>query len=181
MNYILGQTIGILATFLIVAMPLFRKKWQMLGATLAGNLMMALNFILIGQFGSAICLYFVAIVQSIVSMWHTVKETGVRAWEQVLFCGLYVGLGIFGIVTAPGFLPEVNLDNLMEILPIIGSAMLTFSIFARSEQKTRIFLLVNAVLWSVYTAYVGSTAFFAEVFTAVTTVISLYRYRKKAT
>ena len=178
MCYIIGQLIGLFATGIIVAIPVFRKKWQMLAATIAGNFLMALNFVLIGKIGSAIFLYFVAILQSIVSMNHTVKGTKVTRWEQMLFCGLYVGLGILGIVTAPGFVPGWNAANLLELLPIFGSAMLTFSIFAGSEQITRIFLLINAVTWSVYTAIVGSTAFVAEVITAATTVYSLWKYRK---
>lgn len=179
MQYIIGQLIGIVATVIIVAIPVFRKKWQMLAATIAGNLLMALNFILIGQIGSAIFLYFVAIIQSIVSMRHTVKETKVPSWEQMLFCAMYVGLGIFGIVTAPGFVPEINATNLLELLPIIGSAMLTFSIFASSEQMTRVFLLINTSIWSVYTAIVGSTGFFAEIITTVATAYALWKYRKK--
>lgn len=180
MHYIIGQLLGIVATVIVIAIPVFRKKWQMLIATIAGNLLMALNFILIGQIGSAVFLYFVAILQSVVSMVHTVRRTTISPWEQILFCGLYVGLGIFGIVTAPGFVPEANAANLLELLPIFGSAMLTFSIFARSEQTTRIFLLVNTSIWAVYTAIVGSTGFFAEVITAVTTAVSLWKYRKKA-
>ena len=54
MQYIIGQLLGIVATVVIVAMPVFRKKWQMLAATLAGNLLMALNFILIGQIGKSV-------------------------------------------------------------------------------------------------------------------------------
>ena len=167
MQYIIGQLIGIVATVIIVAIPVFRKKWQMLLATLAGNFLMALNFILIGQIGSAIFLYFVAILQSIVSMIHTNRGTKPRPWEQMLFCSLYVGLGIFGIVTAPGFVPEVNAANLLEVLPILGSAMLTFSIFAPNEQTTRIFLLIN-------------TGFFAEIITTIATACSLWKYRKKS-
>ena len=64
------------------------------------------------------------------------------------------------------------------VLPIIGSAMLTFSIFAVREQTTRVFLLINAIIWSVYTGIVGSTGFFAEVITAMTTVYALWKYRK---
>lgn len=180
MSYIMGQLIGIIATIIIVAIPVFRKKWQMLAATLAGNFLMALNFILIGQIGSAIWLYFVAITQTVVSMHHTAKGTDARSWEQLLFCGLYVGLGIFGIVTAPDFVPEINAANLLEVLPIIGSAMLTFSIFARGEQTTRIFLLINTTIWSVYTAIVGSTGFFAEVITTIATAWALWKYRKKS-
>ena len=112
-------------------------------------------------------------------MIHTTKGTKVQPWEQFLFCGLYVGLGIFGIVSAPGFVPEINAANLLEVLPIIGSAMLTFSIFARSEQTTRIFLLINTSIWSVYTAIVGSTGFFAEVITTIATAWALWKYRKK--
>lgn len=179
MQYIIGQLIGIIATVIIVAIPVFRKKWQMLAATLAGNFLMALNFILIGQIGSAIFLYFVAMIQSVVSMRHTVRGTKARPWEQMLFCGLYVGLGIFGILTAPGFVPEINAANLLELLPIIGSAMLTFSIFASSEQTTRIFLLINTSIWSVYTAIVGSTGFFAEIITTIATAYALWKYRKK--
>lgn len=178
MQYIIGQLLGIVATVVIVAMPVFRKKWQMLAATLAGNLLMALNFILIGQIGSAIFMYFVAILQTLVSMVHLRRHSPVQTWEQMLFCGLYVGLGIFGIVTAPGFQPEWNGTNLLELLPIIGSAMLTFSIFAVREQTTRVFLLINAIIWSVYTGIVGSTGFFAEVITAMTTVYALWKYRK---
>ena len=88
------------------------------------------------------------------------------------------GLGFFGILTAPGFVPELSGKNLLELLPIVGSAMLTFSIFARSEQTTRKFLLVNASIWAVYTAIVGSTTFFAEFFAAVTTAAALWKYRK---
>ena len=178
MGYILGQILGIVATVITVAMPLFRKKWQMLAATIAGNLLMALNFILIGQIGSAIFMYLVAILQAVVSMGHTVRNTKVTVTEQMLFLGLYVGLGLLGMVSAPGFVWAVTPENLLELLPILGSAMLTFSIFARSEQTTRKFLLINASLWAVYTAIVGSTTFFAEFFTAVTTGVSLYRYRE---
>ena len=176
--YLTGQILGIIATVVTVLMPLFQKKWQMLAATIAGNLLMALNFFMIGQIGSAIFMYFVAIAQSAVSMHHTVKQTKVQVWEQMLFCGLYVGLGFFGILTAPGFVPGLSGKNLLELLPIVGSAMLTFSIFARSEQTTRKFLLVNASIWAVYTAIVGSTTFFAEFFAAVTTAAALWKYRK---
>ena len=82
MQYILGQILGILATMVSILMPMLRKKWQMLGATIACNLLLALNFILIGQLGSGAYLCFVAIVQSVVSMRHTVNKTKASAWEQ---------------------------------------------------------------------------------------------------
>lgn len=78
MQYIIGQLLGIVATVVIVAMPVFQKKIHMLLATLAGNLLMALNFILIGQIGSAIFMYFVAILQTLVSMVHLLRQSPVQ-------------------------------------------------------------------------------------------------------
>ena len=179
MQYIIGQILGIVATVVTVLMPMFRKKWQMLVATIASNLLLALNFILIGQIGSAAFLCFVAIIQSVVSMRHTVRKTKASTAEQFLFLGLYIAFGLIGIVKAPGFVLEASYENLLELLPIVGSAILTFSIFASSEQTTRKFLLANITIWAVYTALIGSTTFFAEVAAFVTTTTALVRYRKK--
>ena len=178
MAYLIGQILGICATAVSIVMPILRKKWQMLAATIGCNLLLALNFLLIGQFGSGAYLCLVAIVQSIVSMRHTVHGTRASTAEQFLFLGLYVVCGILGIVTAPGFVMEVSYANALELLPIIGAVILTFSIFAPNEQTTRKFLLANITIWAVYTALIGSTTFFAEVAAFITTASALYKYRK---
>ena len=176
--YLIGQILGIGATIVSILMPMLHKKWQMLAATIGCNLLLALNFILIGQLGSGAYLCFVAIIQSVVSMRHTVRNTKASTAEQFLFLGLYIGFGLFGIVTAPGFVLEASYSNLLELLPIVGAAILTFSIFAPNEQTTRKFLLANITIWAVYTALIGSTTFFAEVAAFITTATALYKYRK---
>ena len=176
--YLIGQILGIGATIVSILMPMLHKKWQMLAATIACNLFLALNFILIGQIGSASYLCFVAIIQSVVSMRHTVRNTKASAFEQFLFLGLYIGFGLFGIVSAPGFVMEASYANFLELLPIVGAAILTFSIFASNEQTTRKFLLANITIWAVYTALIGSTTFFAEVAAFITTATALDKYRK---
>lgn len=176
--YLIGQILGIGATVVSILMPMLHKKWQMLAATIGCNLLLALNFILIGQIGSAAFLCFVAIIQSVVSMGHTVRKTKASTAEQFLFLGLYVAFGLIGIVTAPGFVPEVSYENLLELMPIVGAAILTFSIFAPNEQTTRKFLLANITIWAGYTALIGSTTFFAEVAAFITTATALYKYRK---
>lgn len=179
MNYIIGQILGLCSTVCTIVLPFFKKKWQILALNIAVNLCVALNLLLIGQFGSGAFLCLVAIVQSVVSMVHTNKGTKVALWEQILFFGLYVGFGVFGIVTAPGFIPEVNYGNLLELMPIIGALMLMFSVFAKDEQTLRKFLLANALIWTAYTALVGSTAFFTDLFAAISTTAALWKYRKK--
>ncbi|MBO4938963.1 MAG: YgjV family protein [Oscillospiraceae bacterium] len=180
MNYIIGQILGLCSTVCTIILPFFRKKWQILALNIAVNALLTLNFLLIGQFGSAAFLCLVAVGQSIVSIVHNVKKTKVTTPETILFFILYVGFGFFGIVTAPGFVMELNRTNLLELLPIIGALMLMISVFAQDEQTTRKWLLANALIWTVYTAIVGSTAFFTDLVAAISTASALYKYRKEA-
>lgn len=180
MTYIIGQAMGLASTVCTIILPFFKKKWQILALNIAVNLLLTLNFLLIGQFGSAMFLCLVAVVQSGISIVHNVKNTKVSLAETILFTILYVGFGVFGILTAPGFVPEINFPNLLEILPIIGALMLMISVFAPDEQTTRKFLLANALIWTVYTAIVGSTAFFTDLVAAISTASALWKYRKKS-
>lgn len=180
MQYIIGQILGIGSTVCTIILPFFKKKWQILTANILVNLLISLNFILIGKVGSAAFLCMVAIVQSIVSMLHDKKGTPISLVEKVLFLILYVGFGFFGIFTAPGFVPELNTQNLLELMPIVGALMLMFSVFSKSEQTMRKFLLANATIWTIYTAIVGSTAFFTDLFCMISTTSALIKYRRKA-
>jgi hypothetical protein len=179
MAYIIGQFFGLLSTICTIILPFFKKKWQILALNIGINLLVAANMVLIGQIGSAIFLCLVAVVQSIVSMVHDTKGTPVSLGEKVLFLLLYVGFGIFGIVTAPGFVPELSWDNVLEVLPILGALMLFFSVFSKEEQTLRKWLLANGIIWTVYTAIVGSTVFFTDLASTISTVAALYKYRKR--
>ena len=71
--------------------------------------------------------------------------------------------------------------NMLELLPIIGAVLNMITVFVRDEQRTRKFLLSNALVWCVYTAVIMSTTFFAEFLAAVSTCIALYKYRQRKT
>lgn len=179
MRYLIGQALGLLSTVCTIICPFFKKKWQLLAANIAVNLLISLNFILIDQVGSAVFLCLVAVVQSIVSIGHNIKGTKVSTMETILFTVLYLAAGFYGMVTAPGFVPAINRQNLLELMPIIGALMLMISVFAPDEQTTRKWLLANATIWTAYTAIVGSTAFFTDLVCMFSTSTALYKYRKK--
>ena len=63
------------------------------------------------------------------------------------------------------------------ILSAIGAVLMMLSVFARGEQTTRKFLLSNALVWTVYTAIIGSTVFFAQVGAVIADCLALYKYR----
>ena len=176
--YILGQILGLIGTAVTIATPQFRTKFQILFCNASVNALNALSFAMLGQTGSAVYLCLIAIVQTLVSMWHEKKQTAVMTWETILFFILYAGFGFYGMISSDGFVWAITIHNLLQLLPIIGAVMIMFSVFAKGEQKTRFFLLLNGAAWLVYTAAIGSTVFFTSVASIISTITALWKYRK---
>ena len=176
--YILGQTLGLIGTAVTIATPQFRTKFQILFCNASVNALNALSFAMLGQTGSAVYLCLIAIVQSLVSMWHEKKQTAVFLWETIFFFILYAGFGFYGMISSDGFVWAITMHNILELLPIIGAVMLMFSVFAKGEQKTRFFLLLNGAAWLIYTAAIGSTVFFTSVASIISTITALWKYHK---
>ena len=180
MAYILGQIFGLMTIVCSLVMPFLKRKWQLLCANMAINLLTILNLSLIGRFGSANFLCMVAIVQSAIALPRAERRTEPGKMETVLFTVLYLGFGFYGIFSAPEFVPVLNYWNLLELLPIMGALAQMVSVFVPDEQATRKWLLCNAVVWLIYSASVGSSVVFNDMLAVISTSTALYRYRKKA-
>ena len=179
MAYCIGQFFGLLTIVCSLIMPFLRKKWQLLIANITINLLVILNLVLIGQFGSGSYLCFVAIIQSVLALFRTKKGESAGITEGIIFTLLYLGFGIFGILTAPDFVPAVNYKNMLETLPILGALAQMISVFVRDEQTTRKWLLCNAVFWVIYSAAVGSSVVFNDILAVISTASAVYKYREK--
>lgn len=166
MAYYIGQAIGFIPLICCIICPFFKQKWQMLVAELVGNLACAVNFFLIGETGSAILIYLVAVAQSALSMSHVLKQKPISRFENILFLVLYVGCGCIGFKSA------------RDLLPIAGSALNSLSTFERDEQKTRYLTFANATLFF-YCLIVGSTALWSELLAMITSAAAAYKYRRK--
>ena len=178
MKYIIGQICGIIGTIITIIMPQFSKKNQITICGMLVNLMSALNYWLIGATISAALLCVVAIVQSGVLLIHNKKETEVTTAESILFLLLYLGVGFWGMLTAPGFIWELSWHNVLELLPIIGAVMFMLSVFSKGEQRTRLFLCLNGAVWAIYTAIIRATTFFSCFAAMTSSIIALRKYRK---
>ena len=179
MRYIIGQVIGIVASVVAIMIPLYKKKWQMLINNLLANLLLGLNLIFLDEIGSGIFLFAVAVVQGIINLIHTLRGEEVKLPEKLIFFVLFVGLGFYGLVTAPGFVPAINGKNLLELLPIIGAVMSMCFVFARKEQTARKFLLCCDSAWATYYAFIGSTAILGNIASITLCLIAMFAYRKK--
>ena len=179
MAYLIGQILGYLASGVCLIYPFLKKKWMMLVASGLANGLVSINYLLIGKLGSAICITSLAVVQNIVSLFHITRETKIPTWERLVFLVLYITIGIYGMISLPGFVPEISLKNAIELLPIIGSILFTLAVFTRSEQITRMYTLSNAIVWLIYNICAGSSAFLSQVFTIISSVIALFAYRNE--
>lgn len=175
LTYLIAQAFGIFATLCCFAMPLFKRKWQMLLVNVAGNLFFILNLLLLGAHSgdlflnaTAMIVNLVSLVQVLISYWHVQKNTPVTTLENIIFLLLYVGMGFVGF------------NRALDLLPIIASVFNMLAVFQKDEQKTRILVLCNASIFCAYYIIIGSTSLLAELMAVVTTVIALIKYRKKA-
>lgn len=173
--YLLAQGSGIFATLCCFAMPLFKKKWQMLLVNVASNLFFILNLLLLGAHegnlfanSTAMIVNWVSLVQVLISYWHVQKEKPVTTTENIIFLLLYVGLGFIGF------------NRALDFLPIVASVFNMLAVFQKDEQKTRLLVLCNASIFCTYYIIIGSTSLLAELMAVITTVIGLIKYRKKA-
>lgn len=178
--YLLGQLCGVITAVITVLQPQFRSKTQILLCAILNNSLSGLNYLLIGQTGSAVFLCLVAVVQSCAAIVHEKRNTAVSRAETLLFFCLYVGFGLLGLFTSKTFVWALTGQAILELLPIAGALMLMLSVFARGEQKTRVFLLLNAAVWAVYTGAIGSTVFFSSAASILSSLTALWKYRKAA-
>lgn len=177
--YIVGQICGIIGAIISIFKPQFKKKEHILICILLVNIMCTLNFTLIGKTGAATYVCMVAILQSSLSLYHEYKKSPAPDYEKVIFFVLYLGVGLAGVILAEGFVWELSWKNLLELLPVLGALMLMFSVFAKGEQKTRVFLLFNGGIWVVYNAINGATTLFTNIVTVCSTSYALWKYREK--
>ena len=168
MNYYIGQGFGILSTLCCMVMPLMKKKWQMLVFSAIANVAATMNLVFLDEIGSAAIINLVAAVQVFISLWHVQKEKPVTRAENVIFFIAYVALGCVG------------LHKFIDVLPIIGVLIYMFLAFQRDEQKSRVLTLANSLVFLAYYLMIGSTVVFAELFAAISSIIGLIKYRKKA-
>ena len=175
--YLIGQGLGIFSTLCAIARPFCKKKVQILAMNIGVNLLVALNYILIGQFGSGAMLGLVCVCQSLCSIFHEVRKKQVPNWEIALFGVLYLIFGLVGLFSAVGFPPALAFSTLLELTPLAGTAMMMAAIYAPNEQTTRKLLLANGILWTIYALTKGSSTFLTNATSASAAGIALWRYR----
>ena len=167
MTYYVAQVLGILVTIGVIVTLQLKKKKQMLVVSVLVNAMSAANILLLDEFNSGVIVCGVAVFQLLLSIIHEYKGTQPSRTEQIVFLVLYVTGGVLGY------------HSPVDLLSIVAAVFYMLAVFQKKEQNIRIMLLVNLSLWTVYHTILGSTAVFAQIAGVISSLIALYRYRKK--
>jgi len=179
MRYWIGQAFGIIATITGIVIPVFNKKWQMLIMSITTNIFCTLNLIFLGEIGSGIFLFTAASVQGVVNIIHSLKNTASKLWENILFLLIYLAVGVYGLVTKEGFVPAVNGQNLLELLPIIAVVLNMLFVCSSREKTSRMFFVGCNTVWAIYYIIIGSSTVLGSVFAVASGVVALIKNRSK--
>ena len=167
MTYYIGQVLGILVTIGAIVNLQLKEKKHMFVLSIVVNILSSLNILLLGEWSSGVIICAVAVIQILFSIWHDKKGTEAKLPEKILFLVLYVGGGLLGYKTP------------IDILSIVAAVFYMIAMFQKKEQNIRAFLLANMSCWTVYHFVLGSTAIFAQIAGIISSLIAMYRYRKK--
>lgn len=165
--YYIGQALGVIVTVGAILTLQLKNKKQMLLVSAVVNILAAFNILLLDTLSSGVIINLVAVLQIVLSLWHEKKKTDVTLPEKIVFLILYVFGGAIGF------------KSIIDILSIVAAVFYMLAMFQKKEQRIRLFLMGNMISWTIYHAFLGSTAIFAQIAGIISSLIALFRYRNK--
>jgi len=178
---ILGQILGVIVTVLCIVVTQFPKRWQILVGNAIANICSAANMFLVGKDPTstvtAVFPCIVAVIHCTYNAYRAKKELPSSVGEKVFFSLLY--LAAWGV----GFVLSLlgGTASALDLLPLLATAFFVASVFMPRERNMRLCMLGNATVYIIYNAILFNSAIFAHIFTVVSILIALFRYREKKT
>lgn len=164
---VIAQILGYIITFICIFNSQLKKKWQMLVSSLIANFLNIPMFFILNGVTSAVAISVVACAQcgiNAVLDYHG-KQPSLR--QKIIFTILYFVGGMLQYKTA------------LDLFPVAGSMLFMCGGFQKNAQRMRVFGMLNALVWIIYDCIIGTTAVFAQLFSLISVIIALYRYREK--
>ena len=175
MAEILGQFFGILVMIGCIVNNQFPKRWQMLLGLAVINLFSSLNQLLVGSGLTAALLGFVAVIHCPINAYKSKKELPIHLWENIFFSILYLSAWVVGFIVSTKNGTPLYLD----IMTLLATVCFLGSVFFPKERDIRLCTLTNSFIYFVYDTLNLNIAAVAKLFSVISAVIALYRYRNK--
>ena len=164
---LVAQILGYIITFICIFNSQLKKKWHMQVGSLIANFLNIPMFFILNGVTSAVTISVVAVAQCGINavLDYRGKQPSVR--QKIIFTVLYFVGGMLQFKTA------------LDIFPVVGSMLFMCGGFQKNAQRMRVFGLLNALVWVVYDCIIGTTAVYAQIFSLISVIVALYRYRAK--
>ena len=175
MGEIIGQVCGILVMIGCILTNQFPKRWHMLLGYAFINLFSSLNQLFVGAGLTSCFLCAVATVHCTINAYKSKKELPIKAWENVLFSVIYLIAWSVGFAFSSKNGTPLYLDAMTFIATIffIGSTLLP------KERDMRLCTFANSFVYFIYDLINLNVAFVAKLFSMISVIVALYRYREK--
>ena len=163
----LAQFLGIAIAVLCILALQMKKKWQIMLVSAIANVLVSVNYLAFVGFSNAFFVSVVAAVQTTVGLFKSLKGKETSKAEKIIYLVLYMFFGVLGVKT------------IADWLIVLAALLFCLAFFCKKEQGVRAFMVANAATNVVYTILVNSTTLYSQIFSLVSGVIALIRYRKK--
>ena len=177
MKEIIGQILGVLVILGCILVNQLPKRWQMLLCSAALNLLAAFNQLLVGAGFTACIASLIAVIHCPINAYKSKKGLPTRLWENILFALLYLGGWLVGF-----FLSSKNGTPLyLDLMILAATIAFLGTVFLPDEQDIRRCNLVNSLIYFIYDTINLNIAALAKLFSMISAIVALVRYRKKPT
>ena len=166
-SFVVAQVFGLLASIALIVGIQFKKKASILLMMIASSIFFTINFVLLEAWsGAMVCAMGVAVSLTI----FLIEKFGHQVSKPIIV--------IF--VIAETVFWAFTYQSLIDILPLVGTYFWLASMLQKDENRLRLLLIVNYVIWIIYGVItMAYTSILADVFSIISTIIALIRYRKR--
>lgn len=145
----------------------FKKRWQILGISIAANTVSGISFMLLGGAPVMTANCFIAALQCLVNT--------IRAYFGWREAGICEKLFVFAVFLTIGI---VRCNTLLDIMPLAAAMFFVLSTFMKNAQSLRVSIFFNAVILLAYSLICHSTVAIGHFFSIVSIVAAFLRERK---
>lgn len=169
------QAIGIMGMIMNIISYQAKKQRDIILCQFFGSTFFALNFLLLGATTGCV-LNIIGIVRAII-YYNKEKVKNLKLCNIIFICA-YV---LTYVATFTIFNKDITVFNMVEeILPVIGMTALTIGFSKKTANDVRLMTFIASPAWLIYDCLEFSVGgALCEVFTLVSAVVAIYRFKNK--
>ena len=174
MKEIFGQICGIIILIGCVVSAQMPKRWQILLGLAIVNLFSSINQLMVGAGLTSCFLCAVATVHCSVNAYKAKKAIPEHLPEKLIFIGLYLIAWSIGFALSFKNGTPIYLD----LMTLAATVFFIGQVLIPSEREIRLCTLGNSVIYFIYDTLNLNIAAIAKLFTVISVIVALIRYRK---